>query len=83
MREIQATDAKAHLAQLLNDVAKGESFSITRHGYPIAQLVPIDQQDESIRKQAIDRFKKRRKNWQPVQMSMDEILSARDEGRRF
>lgn len=40
MREIQATEAKAHLAQLLSAVERGESFAITRHGRPIAHLVP-------------------------------------------
>ncbi len=83
MQEIQATEAKAHLAQLLNEVAKGASFSITRHGQRIAQLVPVGAQDQNIRKQAIDRFRKKRKNWQSAKMSVEEILAARDIGRRF
>ena len=83
MREIQATEAKAHLAQLLNEVAKGASFSITRHGQRIAQLVPIGSQDQNIRKQAVGRFRKKRKNWQSAKMSFEDILAARDEGRRF
>ncbi len=83
MQEIQATEAKAHLAQLLNEVAKGASFSITRHGQRIAQLVPVGAQDQNIRKQAIDRFRKKQKNWRPAKMSLEEILTARDEGRRF
>jgi prevent-host-death family protein len=40
MREIQAIEAKTHLAQLLSAVERGESFAITRHGRPIAHLVP-------------------------------------------
>ena len=83
MQEIQATEAKAHLAQLLNEVAKGASFSITRHGQRIAQLIPVGAQDHNIRKLAVDRFRKKQKKWQPAKMSVEEILAARDEGRRF
>jgi prevent-host-death family protein len=33
-------EAKTHLAQLLERVAKGERFTITKHGVPVAMLVP-------------------------------------------
>ena len=39
MREIQATDAKARLAELLRAVELGEVVAITRHGKPVAHLV--------------------------------------------
>ena len=32
MREIQASEAKTHLPQLLDDVERGETIVITRHG---------------------------------------------------
>ena len=40
MREVQASEAKTHLPQLLDDVERGETIVITRHGRPIARLVP-------------------------------------------
>ena len=40
MREIQASEAKTHLPQLLNDVERGETIVITRHGRAIARIVP-------------------------------------------
>lgn len=40
MREIQASEAKTHLPQLLDEVERGEVILITRHGKPIARLVP-------------------------------------------
>ena len=40
MREVQASDAKAHLPQVLDDVEHGESVVITRPGRPIARIVP-------------------------------------------
>ena len=45
MREVQATDAKTHLAQLLSSVERGETIAITRHEKPIAHLVPAEAQD--------------------------------------
>ena len=37
---VGAFDAKTHLSALLERVAEGESFVITRRGTPIARLVP-------------------------------------------
>ena len=51
MREIQASEAKVHLPQLLDEVEKGETLIITRHGRRIARLVPeVDQRQEQIDK---------------------------------
>lgn len=41
MAEIGAYQAKTHLPQLLERVQKGERFVITRHGQPVAELVPM------------------------------------------
>lgn len=41
METISSTDAKNQLNRLLNDVKAGTSFTITSHGQPVAQLVPI------------------------------------------
>lgn len=40
MRSVNATQAKATLLALLDDVADGEEIEITRHGRTIARLVP-------------------------------------------
>jgi prevent-host-death family protein len=40
MREIQSSEAKTHLPQLLDAVERGETIIITRHGRAIARLVP-------------------------------------------
>ena len=34
-------EAKTHLARLLDRVERGESIVITRHGEPVARLVPF------------------------------------------
>lgn len=40
MRTIGAYEAKTHLPRLLDEVAKGERIVITKHGTPVAVLVP-------------------------------------------
>lgn len=37
---VGAYDAKTHLTRLLDQVEQGQSFIITRHGQPVARLVP-------------------------------------------
>jgi prevent-host-death family protein len=39
---VSAYDAKTHLPKLLERTARGERFVITRHGKPVAQLVPVE-----------------------------------------
>ena len=38
--EVGAYEAKTHLAALLERVARGERITITKHGRPVAMLVP-------------------------------------------
>jgi prevent-host-death family protein len=41
MESIGSFEAKTHLPQLLERVAQGEEFTITKHGKPVARLVPV------------------------------------------
>jgi prevent-host-death family protein len=53
---VGAYEAKTHFSQLLERVAAGEEITITRHGNPVARLVPalaspsIDSRREAILK---------------------------------
>lgn len=40
MREVGAFEAKNKLSALLDEVERGEEVVITRHGKPVARLVP-------------------------------------------
>ena len=40
MTTVGAYEAKTHLPALIDRVAKGETITITRHGVPVAMLVP-------------------------------------------
>ena len=46
MRTLGAFEAKTHLSKLLDQVAAGEEITITRHGEPVAKLVPIASADK-------------------------------------
>ena len=41
MRSIGAYEAKTHLPRLLDEVEAGDSITITKHGRPVAILVPV------------------------------------------
>lgn len=81
MREVHASDAKTHLPQLLDDVERGETIVITRHGRAIARLVP-----ESARRQeeidtAIEAIKALRKR--TGKFAVDDLLAARHEDHKY
>jgi prevent-host-death family protein len=55
--EVGAYEAKTHLPALLDRVARGEQVIITKHGRPIARLVPIDQKRVDWRREAVEKLK--------------------------
>ena len=59
--EIGAYEAKTHLPALLERVARGEQITITKHGRPVARLVPVGKSDLERRREAIARLKEFRK----------------------
>jgi prevent-host-death family protein len=54
---VGAFEAKTHLAALLERVERGEEFTITRHGKPVARLVPVGRRDPTLIRAAIQRMK--------------------------
>lgn len=83
MREVQATEAKARLAELLRVVERGEAIAITRHGKTVAHLVPAADQGRVNREKLVEQFRQRRARWNPVSFTADEILALRHEGHRL
>jgi len=80
MREIQASEAKTHLPQLLDEVERGATLIITRHGRRVARIVPeADGRQKEVDKAlaSIRELSKR-----TGKITLRELLSARDEGRR-
>jgi prevent-host-death family protein len=54
---IDVNDASIHLSELLERVAAGEEFTITRHGAPVARLIPVNNPSTpEERRRAIERM---------------------------
>ena len=81
MREIQASEAKTHLPQLLDDVERGETVVITRHGRPIARLVPEAERRRAEIAEAVESIKRDRVGRGPI--TAEDLLSAIREGRKY
>jgi len=81
MRQVQSSDAKARFSELLNDVQHGETIVITRHGRPIARIVPENEERQAETLRTMERIEKLRKTM--PQMTLAELLAARHEGHKY
>jgi prevent-host-death family protein len=77
MREVQASEAKARLPSLLDAVERGETIIITRHGKPIARIVPEASELDRVIAD-IEEFRKTM-----PRIPLEELLSARHEGHKY
>ena len=78
MTEIGAYEAKTHLSELLARVAKGEQIVITKHGAPIAYLLPAGNRRSSA-SEVIQGIKELRKG---VKLKGHRLKDLLEEGRR-
>jgi len=81
MREIQASEAKAKLAELLTAVEQGETVLITRHGRGIARLVPEAGFRRAEVARAIEELLSCSEGVKTI--PLDEALAARHEGHKY
>ncbi|MGR3179301.1 MAG: type II toxin-antitoxin system Phd/YefM family antitoxin [Candidatus Anammoxibacter sp.] len=79
MSTIGAYEAKTHLSQLLNRVAKGEKITITKHSIPIAVLQQPESKRKSSPQDVIANLREFRKNHSLNGLSLKEMI---EEGRR-
>ena len=79
MTEVGAFEAKTHLAHLLDQAERGETVTITRHGRPVARLVPASGSTCDERRRAIAQLKELRAGQTLGGLSVRELI---DEGRR-
>ncbi|WP_157016970.1 type II toxin-antitoxin system Phd/YefM family antitoxin [Mesorhizobium xinjiangense] len=84
MKTVAATEAKSKFSELLSDVERGETVRITRHGKTVARLEPGRDEDERQfrAKEAVERFQAWRKTLPKTDVTVEEILEWRDEGRK-
>ncbi len=79
MDTVGAYEAKTHLPQLLERVAKGERITITRHGVPVATLQPADSVKKAPVRDVIEQVKRFRSGQRLEGLSIRDML---EEGRR-
>lgn len=79
MKSIGAYEAKTHLPRLLARVAKGERITITRHGVPVAMLVPTTEPRAASAREAIQALRAFRRGRRLAGLKLRDLI---EEGRR-
>jgi prevent-host-death family protein len=83
MREISALEAKNTLWSLLDLVQKGEEVVITRHGKPIARLIPeYEARNRKAAREAVARIRARKLARTSALPSVDDWLAFKNDGRK-
>ncbi len=79
MRQLGAYEAKTHLPRLLDEVAAGEPITITKHGVPVAILMPASPSTPVAVAAAVVALRAFRRRHQLRGLTIRELI---DEGRR-
>lgn len=80
---VSAYEAKTHLPKLLERAARGERFVITRHGKPVAQLIPFESADDAAVARTIERVAALRGRLARQGVTLASILEAEETPRRL
>lgn len=80
MSKVGAFEAKTHLPSLLERVQKGERIVITKHGHPVAELIPFKERDTEKIRTAVDNLKAFQKTHSLDGLSIREMI---EEGRKY
>ena len=78
MAKVGSYEAKTHLSSLLDRVARGERITITKHGVPVALLVPFDPQNRADPTETIAELRRFRSGRKLGRASLKEMI---EEGR--
>jgi antitoxin (DNA-binding transcriptional repressor) of toxin-antitoxin stability system len=76
-------EARTHLSELLDQVAKGKKVLITRRGRPAALIGPPPKEDQRDVRQVVKEMLAFRDREGPTLGSQVSIRELIDEGRRF
>lgn len=79
-RMIGAYEAKTHLPRLLDEVACGTSITITKHGVPVAVLVPPPGVRHSSTREVINALRDFRRGNTLGKLTVGSLVQ---EGRRY
>jgi len=78
VKTVGAYDAKTHLPELLELVARGEKITITKHGVPVAVMQPAGASRSTPVREIIDELKQFRARHHLGALSIREMI---EEGR--
>ena len=78
MPEIGAYEAKTHLPKLLDRIQKGERFTITKYGRPVAELVPVTRQDPEAVRHTIKRIRSYRETLRKRGVTTQRLLKKNE-----
>ena len=73
MMTVGAYEAKTHLPRLIEKVLQGETIQITRHGIPVAKLVPVTPRENST--STVDELRRLRKGKRLNGIPMRDLIS--------
>jgi prevent-host-death family protein len=76
---VGAYEAKTHLPQLLEEVEAGQTITITKHGRPVARLVPPVRNDRPEPEEVVAWLRQARQGVRLEGLSLRELI---EEGRR-
>lgn len=79
MHTVAAFQAKTHFSALLDQVENGDQIIITKHGHPVAKLVPISESNPARIRNAIMRLQEFSAGNKLSGLDWKEL---RDEGRK-
>jgi prevent-host-death family protein len=79
--QYQASEAKAKWPELLDEVERGQTVRITRHGKTIARVVPETDGRAAEIAEAIERLKALRETFGKA--PLDEVLASRHEEHKY
>ena len=82
MDTVGAKEARANLPSLLDWVGRGESIIITRHGVPLARLVPANGAERKNRAKIIEEWLEYRKK-HSIRLDGLTIRELIEEGRKY
>lgn len=78
---MQSSEAKTHLLELLDEVERGATIVITRHGRAVARLVPEAEHRWADVRRAVDEITELRKG--AGKISREELLALRHADHKY
>jgi prevent-host-death family protein len=85
LREVQASVAKTHFSQLLDEVERGTTIVVLRHGRPVARIVPDREGRQQRIRKAIENIRKlgEQVRKETGGATVEEIISSIHEGHKY